>query len=111
MEVQVMTEVTSAAIQVRNSADDVMSARVAEDAAREKFEAEQRKFQAGISTNYQVVQAQRDMADAENAELRAEVAYRKSLVDFERVQQATLQAAGVTIISAASIQTGVGSQR
>jgi len=33
-----------------------------------------------------VVQAQRDLRDAQNVELRAVLDYRKSLVDFERAQ-------------------------
>ena len=112
LEVQIITEVTNAAIQVRNSADDVASSRIARDAAQEKLAAEQRKFQAGISTNYLVVQAQRDLADAENAELRAEVSYRKSLVDFERVQQTTLQATGVTVVTTGGlVSPPVGSRR
>ena len=112
LEVQIVTEVTNAAIQVRNNGDDVMSSRIARDAAQENLAAEQRKFQAGISTNYLVVQAQRDPADAENAELRAEVSYRKALVDFERVQQTTLQSTGVTIVSTSGlVSPPVGSRR
>jgi hypothetical protein len=41
-----------------------------------------------MSTNYQVVQAQRDLRDAQNSELRALLNYRKSLVEFDRAQQA-----------------------
>ena len=39
-----------------------------------------------MSTNYEVVQAQRDFADAQNNELRAILNYRKALVNFETVQ-------------------------
>ena len=112
LEVYIVSEVTNAAIQVRNNLDDVTSARIASQAAQEKLTAEQRKFQAGISTNYQVVQAQRDLSDSENAELRAEVSYRKALVDFERAQQATLQSAGVTIVQTGGlVSPAVGSRR
>ena len=41
-----------------------------------------------MSTNFFVVQAQRDLRDAQNAELRALADYRKSLVVFERSQEA-----------------------
>jgi hypothetical protein len=40
-----------------------------------------------MSTNFFVVQAQRDLRDAANTELRALADYRKSLVNFERAQQ------------------------
>ena len=40
-----------------------------------------------MSTNFFVVQAQRDLLDAQIAELRAALDYQKALVAFERVQQ------------------------
>ncbi len=112
LEVAVVTEVTNAAIQVRNSFEGVRSAKVARDAAQEKLDAEQKKFAAGMSTNYFVIQAQRDLADAENAELQAEVACRKALVDFQRAQQSTLQNSGVAIVSTSGLAApAVGSGR
>ena len=44
-----------------------------------------------MSTNYFVVQAQRDLATAQNNELQAVLAYRKSLVELERLQQTSLE--------------------
>ena len=41
----------------------------------------------GLSTNFFVVQAQRDLRDAQNAELRALLDYRRAQVEFERVQE------------------------
>ena len=112
LEVQVADEVTSAAIQVRNDFDQVRTARVARQLADDRLQAEQKKFAAGMSTNYFVVQAQRDLADAANTQLQAEVNYRKALVEFDRSQQTTLQASGVTIISGGGLQpAAVGSSR
>ena len=53
-----------------------------------------------MSTNYFVVQAQRDLNDARNSELRAILNYRKALVEFERLQQTTLSNANITVIAA-----------
>ncbi len=53
-----------------------------------RLDAEEKRFAAGMSTNFLVTQAQRDLALAEVAELRALGDYRKSLVNFERVQLA-----------------------
>ena len=41
---------------------------------------------------------QRDLSDARNSELRAILNYRKALVEFERVQQTTVQSASITIL-------------
>jgi outer membrane protein TolC len=39
-----------------------------------------------MATNFEVVQAQRDLNDARNSELRAQLNYQRALVDFQRVQ-------------------------
>jgi hypothetical protein len=51
-----------------------------------------------MQTNYFVVQAQRDLATAQNNELQAILNYRKSLVDFDRLQQTTLQSQNITLV-------------
>jgi len=83
----------------RLEAQKTPEALAAED--QKKLEAEQSKFEVGMSTNYFVVQAQRDLRDAQNSELRAVLNYRKALVEFERLQQTTLQNLGITVINAA----------
>jgi outer membrane protein len=112
IEVQVVADVTDAAIAVRSDFDAVQSATVARDLAAQRLEAEQRKYAAGVSTNYFVVQAQKDLADAQNQELQAEVGYRKALVAFDRAQHTTLQASGITIVTpGALVAPGTGSGR
>jgi hypothetical protein len=44
-----------------------------------------------------VVQAQRDFADAQNTELRAQLNYRKALVNFETVQTVGSRGVGATV--------------
>jgi outer membrane protein len=100
IELQVATDVTNAAIQAQNTAESVQAAQAARELAQKKLEAEQSKFEVGMSTNYFVVQAQRDLSDAQNSELRAILNYRKSLVEFERLQSTTLQSLGITLINA-----------
>ena len=100
IELQVATDVTNAAIQAQNTAEAVQAAQAAREFAQKKLEAEQSKFEVGMSTNYFVVQAQRDLADAQNSELRAILNYRKSLVELERLQQTTLQNLSITVINA-----------
>jgi outer membrane protein len=99
LELQVATDVTNAALQVQNNQRSVESATAARELALRKLEAEQSKFEVGMSTNFLVIQAQRDLADAQNTELRSALNYRKSLVDFERLQQTTSSSASVTTVS------------
>jgi outer membrane protein TolC len=100
IELQIATDVTNAAINVQNSGEAVQAAQAAREFAEKKFEAEQSKFEVGMSTNYFVVQAQRDLSDARNSELRQILNYRKSLVELERLQQTTLQNLNITVLNA-----------
>ncbi len=100
IELQVATDVTNAAIQAQNTAEAVQASQAARELSQKKLEAEQSKFEVGMSTNYFVVQAQRDLSDAQNSELRAILNYRKSLVELERLQQTTLSNLNVTVINA-----------
>jgi outer membrane protein TolC len=105
IELQVATDVTNAALTSQSNAEAVQAAQAARELAQKKLEAEQSKFEVGMSTNYFVVQAQRDLADAQNSELRAVLNYRKSLVELERLQQTTLQNLNITVLNAGG---GVG---
>ena len=94
LELQVATEVTNAAIQVQSNVKRVEAAVAARELAEKRLEAEQSKFEVGMSTNFFVVQAQRDLRDAQNTELRTLADYRKSLVTFERAQEAPAGSGG-----------------
>jgi outer membrane protein len=87
LEVQIAAEVANAALTVQSNLKRVEAATVARELAQKRLEAEQSRFEVGMTTNFFVVQAQRDLRDAANTELRALADYRKSLVNFERAQQ------------------------
>jgi outer membrane protein TolC len=107
LELQVATEVTNAALSVQSNLKRVEAAVAARELAEKRLEAEQSKFEVGMSTNFFVVQAQRDLRDAQNAELRALADYRKSLVVFERAQEAPAGGGGGNASAAvANIGTG-----
>ena len=95
VELQVATEVTSAAVQIESIVKRIEASSAARDLAEQQLEAEQTKFQVGMSTNYFVLQAQRDLTNAQNTELQALLDYSKALVEFDRVQGTTLSRAGI----------------
>jgi outer membrane protein TolC len=101
LELQVATEVTNAALQVENGLKRYEAASVARQFAQTRLEAEQSRFEVGLSTNFFVVQAQRDLATAQNSELRALLDYRRALVDYQRVQESPAnRGGGITAINA-----------
>ena len=95
LDLQVATEVTSAALQIESIVKRIEASSAARDLAEQQLEAEQTKFQVGLSTNYFVLQAQRDLTNAQNTELQALLDYSKALVEFDRVQGTTLSRAGI----------------
>ena len=90
-QLQVATEVREAARQVLTNQRRVETTRVSRQLAERRLEAEERKFAAGTSTSFFVFQAQRDLAQARNNELRATLDHSRSVVDLETVQEAPLR--------------------
>ena len=64
---------------------------------RTSNEAEQRRYDAGLSTTFLVTQAQRDLLQAQVNLLQTTLDYQSSLVNFEAVQQAPPLTAGDTV--------------
>ena len=98
LELQVATEVTNAVLQIQGIARRIEAAIAARELAEEQMAAEQSRFAAGLSTNFFVVQAQRDLATAQDAELRAILDQQKALVELDRVQRTSLSGAGISIV-------------
>jgi outer membrane protein len=101
-ELQVASEVRTTGRNVETNYKRVESTRAARVLAERRLDAEEKKFAAGLSTNFLVTQAQRDLAVAQVAELRAIADYRESVVQFERVQEA---GGGISFLSGAQSQT------
>jgi outer membrane protein TolC len=98
IELQIATDVTNAAVQIESGAERVQAAQSAREFAQKSLDAEQSKFQVGMSTNYFVIQAQTNLQTAQNNELQAILAYRKAQVEFERLQQTSLTTSNITIV-------------
>ena len=92
---------TNAALTVQSSLESVQASGVARELAQKKLEAAQSKFEVGMATNYEVVQAQRDFADAQNVELRSILTYRKALVNFDAVQTVSTSRGVASAVSSA----------
>jgi outer membrane protein TolC len=97
LQLQIATDVANAALTVQSSLESVQASKKARELAQDKLNAMQSKFDVGMSTNYEVVQAQRDFADAQNNELRALLNYRKALVNFETVQTVGTRGVGAAV--------------
>ncbi len=90
LELAVATQVRDAARNVLTNAKRVDATRSARTLAERRLEAEEKKYQAGMTQNFFVLQAQRDLVIARNNELQALVEYAKSVVNYGAVQQVPL---------------------
>jgi outer membrane protein len=106
IELQVATDVTNAAISIRNDIQAVQSAQVAQDLAQQSYDAERTKLEVGLSTNYNVIQQLNLLNTAKSNYLQSVLNYRNALVELDRLQQTTLTTANVTLLGGAAWGNG-----
>ncbi|MFM8534415.1 MAG: TolC family protein, partial [Acidimicrobiia bacterium] len=90
LELSVTTQVREAARNVQTNAKRVDATRSSRVLAERRLEAEEKKYQAGMTQNFFVLTAQRDLIVARKNELLALVEYAKSVVNYGAVQQVPL---------------------
>jgi outer membrane protein TolC len=86
-ELATVREVRDAAFRVEQDQQRIETARLSRELAEQRLDAEQKRFEVGMSTSFLVIQAQRDLAVARNNELQAYLDYQLAVVAFETVQQ------------------------
>jgi len=87
----IAVEVNKAIIGLMQGKAQVEAARKASALAREIWEGEKIKLEAGSSTSYQVILRERDFVSARQAEVAAMVTYAKALVEMDRSTGTTLE--------------------
>jgi outer membrane protein len=108
LELQVAAEVRTAARGVETGFKRVQSTQAARELMAQRLDAEEKKFAAGMSTNFFVTQAQRDLAQAEVDQLRAVADYKKSVINFQRVQEAGVSGSGAVAVLSNSTNNQAG---
>jgi outer membrane protein TolC len=86
-ELTVATDVTNAGLAVQNSYQSYLAAKKSREAQETATEAEQTKFNVGVSNSYNVVQQQNNLTAARLSELRALITYINALADFGKKQR------------------------
>jgi outer membrane protein TolC len=90
-EQQIFLEIKNAVRAVQTDYKRVSAYKVARELAEKKLEAEEKKLKVGLTTNYVVLQHQRDLADARSAELQAIIDYNLSLARLDKALGTTLK--------------------
>ncbi|MEO6725833.1 MAG: TolC family protein [Blastocatellia bacterium] len=91
-------------VEVRNAVQSaetakmrIEAAKAAREYAQQQLEGEEKKFAAGLSTTFFILQRQNDLSQAQYAELQALADYNKSVATLQRVVSTTLSSNGVEI--------------
>jgi outer membrane protein TolC len=84
-------EVRKAIIGLMQGKAQVEAAHKAAALAREIWEGEKSKLEAGASTSYQVILRERDFTNARYAEVAAMITYTKAMVEMDRARGITLE--------------------
>ena len=99
LEKTIVVEVREAHRQIKTDIKRVQATRVARKLAEEKLNAEEKKFKVGLSTNFNVLEFQEDLAEEQSNEIKAVIDYNKSLTRLNQVMARTLEAHDIKLFS------------
>lgn len=90
-------DVRGAARDVDTAARSITATRAARDAAERNVEAERRRYENGMTTNFQVLEVQQQLTNARVRELQALVGYNQAVARFHRAVGEILETRGITV--------------
>lgn len=80
----IILQVRETARAIDTSARNITAARTAREAAEQNLEAERRRYENGMTTNFQVLQVQSQLSDARARELQALIGYNQAVTAYHR---------------------------
>ncbi len=94
---QIVTEVRNAARQVRAAAQQIEAAGASRVLQERNLDAQQKRYENGMSTSFEVTQVQEDLSLAKSNEVQAIAGYRRALAAYHRAIGDLLGENGITI--------------
>ncbi|MZH41333.1 MAG: TolC family protein [Nitrospinae bacterium] len=91
LEKTITVEVREAYRQIKTDIKRVHATRIARKLAEEKLTAEEKKFEVGLSTSFNVLEFQEDLAEEQSNEIKAIIDYKKSRNRLRQVKAQTLK--------------------
>lgn len=106
LDLQTRRQMQNIELDVRNAVQSletaklrIEAARAATEYARQQLEGEEKKFQAGLSSTFFVLQRQTDLSSARGSELQALADYNKAVAQLQKVISTTLSSNSIEIKS------------
>ena len=91
-EQQIQTDIRNAVQAIETNKKRVDTARIARELAQEQLIGEEKRFQAGLSENFRVLDRQRGLSQAQGVELQSLIAFRQSIITLQRAMYTLLEA-------------------
>jgi outer membrane protein len=93
----IAVEVRAAARAIDEYARSIDATRAAREAAEQNVDAERKRYENGMTTNFQVLEVQQQLTDARVRELQALVGYNKAVAAYHRAVGDILQANDISL--------------
>jgi len=104
-ELKAVRDVRQAGMVLDQDRQRIETTRLARELSEQRLDQEQKRYEVGMSTNFNVIQAQRDLAVVRNAELQAQLDYQQAQINFDTIQR--IGGTGVAVSGAAATPGGV----
>jgi outer membrane protein len=90
-------DVRSTARAIDTAAKEIVASKTARDAAEQNLDAERKRYENGMATNFEVLQIQQQLSDARASELQALVGYAKAVAAFHHSVGDLLDIRNITV--------------
>lgn len=80
----IQVDVRKAVRDIDTAAKEITASKAARDAAEQNLDAERKRYENGMTTNFNVLQIQQQLSDARVRELQALVGYNKAVANYHR---------------------------
>ena len=97
LEKKIILEVRESARQLTTDSKRIKAATIAKKLAEEKLKAEGKKFEVGLSTSFNVLKFQEDLAEAQSNEIKTIIDYKQTRIRFRKSIASTLKHHDVTL--------------
>jgi outer membrane protein TolC len=90
-------DVRKAARDIDTAAKEITASGAARDAAEKNVDAERKRYENGMTTNFNVLQIQQQLSDARVREINAVVGYSKAVANYHRAVGDTLEVRNINL--------------
>jgi len=98
----IQVDVLNALQSLESNRKQVAAAEIALRQAREQLEGEEKRFEAGLSQNYRVLEVQQQLSNQEYSQLQALIRYKQAIITLQRVMYNLLEASDFSIAKGSS---------